>query len=81
LGTEAENFNGVKGSIVAFKNAIVSDFKRGRNSIEETKIEYVPDFLEAHIPKGWFDREGQSVTNIVSMSETIDSNTFNTFQS
>jgi replication factor A1 len=80
--TEAENFNGVKGSIVAVKNAIVSDFKRGRNlnAIEETKIEYEPDLTEAHIMKSWFDREGQNVTNIISMSKTIDSNTFNTFK-
>jgi replication factor A1 len=79
---EAENFNGVKGSIVAVKNAIVSDFKRGRNlnGIEETKIEYEPDLPEAHILKKWYDREGQNVTNIVSMSKTIDSNTFNTFK-
>jgi hypothetical protein len=57
LGTEAENFNGVKWVIVAVRNAIVSDFKRGRNSIEETKIEYVPDLTEVHILKGWSDRE------------------------
>jgi hypothetical protein len=74
------NFNGVKGSIVAVKNAIVSFFKRRRNSIEDTKIEYVPDLTEAHILKGWYDREGQKITNIISMSKTIDSKTFNTFQ-
>jgi replication factor A1 len=80
-GNEAESFNAIKGSIIAVKNALVGDFKgRTLKCVPNTTIEYDPDLPEAHILKGWYDREGQNATNVVSMSKTIDSNASNTFK-
>jgi replication factor A1 len=70
-GTEAESFNAIKGSIIAVKNALVGDFKgRTLKCVPNTTIEYDPDLPEAHILKGWYDREGLNATNVVSMSKT-----------
>jgi replication factor A1 len=80
-GTEAESFDAIKGSIIAVKNALVGDFKgRTLSCVQNTTIEYDPDLPEAHILKGWYDREGQKATNIVSMSKTTDLNASNTFK-
>ncbi len=80
-GSEAQNFNGVKGSVIAVKNALVGDFKgRTLSCVPNTTIEYNPDLPEAYNLKEWYDREGQNATYIVSMSKIMDSNASNTFK-
>ncbi|CAG2165033.1 unnamed protein product [Oppiella nova] len=55
---EAEEFAGCTGQVMAIKNAIVGDF-RGRtlSCAPNATLELDPDLPEAHILKGWYERE------------------------
>ncbi|KAF8786558.1 replication protein A 70 kDa DNA-binding subunit-like [Argiope bruennichi] len=58
-GKEAENFDGSLNPVVAVKGARVSDFNGKSLSVTmSSSMQINPDIKEAHVLKGWFEREG-----------------------
>ncbi|GIX74979.1 replication protein A 70 kDa DNA-binding subunit [Caerostris extrusa] len=58
-GKEAESFDGSLNPVVAVKGARVSDFNGKSLSVTMSSFMLInPDIKEAHVLKGWFEREG-----------------------
>ncbi|KAG8180228.1 hypothetical protein JTE90_016216, partial [Oedothorax gibbosus] len=58
-GKDAETFDGSSNPVVAVKGARVSDFNGKSLSVSmSSSMQINPDIKEAHILKGWFEREG-----------------------
>ncbi|GBM05833.1 Replication protein A DNA-binding subunit [Araneus ventricosus] len=58
-GKEAESFDGSLNPVVAVKGARVSDFNGKSLSVTmSSSMQINPDIKEAHVLKGWFEREG-----------------------
>ncbi|GFY04709.1 replication protein A 70 kDa DNA-binding subunit [Trichonephila clavipes] len=58
-GKEAESFDGTLFPVVAVKGARVSEFNgRSLSVTMSSSMQINPDIKEAHILKGWFEREG-----------------------
>lgn len=58
-GNEAEKFDGTSNPVVAVKAAKVSDFNgRSLSSTMSSTLQVNPDIKEAHLLKGWYEREG-----------------------
>ncbi|XP_035220738.1 replication protein A 70 kDa DNA-binding subunit-like [Stegodyphus dumicola] len=58
-GTDAEKFDGSMNPVVAVKGARVSDYNGRSLSVTMSSVLQInPDIKEAHMLKGWYDREG-----------------------
>lgn len=58
-GKEAESFDGTLFPVVAVKGARVSEFNgRSLSVTMSSSMQVNPDIKEAHVLKGWFEREG-----------------------
>lgn len=58
-GGEAEKFDGSLNPVVAVKGAKVSDFNgKSLSATMASTMQVNPDIKEAHLLKGWYDREG-----------------------
>ncbi|CAL1288199.1 unnamed protein product [Larinioides sclopetarius] len=61
-GKEAESFDGSLNPVVAVKGARVSDFNGKSLSVTmSSSMQINPDIKEAHVLKGWFEREGYNI--------------------
>lgn len=70
---EAEKFDGSSNPIVAVKGAKVSDFGgRSLSTLTSSVLQINPDIKEAHVLRGWFDREGRD-TESQSISGKVGS--------
>ena len=71
----AVDFNGKIGQVLAVKNAVVGDF-RGKTlgCVQSSIIELDADIPEAHIIKGWYDKETKAgpLKNIVALSKGLE---------
>ncbi|KAG8937310.1 Replication factor A protein 1 [Tulasnella sp. 418] len=62
-GKQAENFVAENQPVVAFKNVKIGDFGgRTLSLISTSTIHPNPDISEAHLLRGWFDREGHATS-------------------
>ena len=76
---EAEEFNAGFGQVLAVKNAMVGQFfGKTLSCVQGTVLQVDPDVTEAHILKGWFDREYASggLKNLIPLSKARDENSF-----
>lgn len=61
-GSDAEKFDGSLNPVVAVKGAKVSDFNgRSLSLTMSSTMQINPDIKEAHLLKGWYDREGCNI--------------------
>ncbi|KAL5017372.1 hypothetical protein ScPMuIL_006961 [Solemya velum] len=61
-GNEAEAFDGSGAPVIACKGARLSDYGgRSLSVLASSQLMINPDIREAHILRGWFDREGQNM--------------------
>lgn len=76
-GGEAQKFEASGNPIVAIKGAKVSDFNgRSLSCAMSSTLQINPDIKEAHVLKGWYDREGcnlevESISSKVGMSGSM----------
>ncbi|KAL4223084.1 60S acidic ribosomal protein P1 [Mactra antiquata] len=60
-GTDAENFNGSDNPVIACKGCRLSDWGgRSLSVLSSSQMIVNPDMREAHLLKGWWQREGQN---------------------
>ncbi|CAG2107340.1 unnamed protein product [Medioppia subpectinata] len=74
---EADGFCGVAGQVMAIKNAIVGEFNgKTLKCAANATTDLDPDLPEAHILKGWYDREmaGGGLKDIRALSKGSDGN-------
>ncbi|KAL8562549.1 hypothetical protein ACOMHN_045814 [Nucella lapillus] len=61
-GNEAVNFDGNNNPVLAVKGAKLSDFGgRSLSVMGSSQVMMNPDIREAHVLRGWYDREGSSM--------------------
>ncbi|XP_015920041.1 replication protein A 70 kDa DNA-binding subunit [Parasteatoda tepidariorum] len=61
-GSDAEKFDGTSNPVIAVKGARVSEFNGRTLSVSmSSSMQINPDIKEAHILKGWFEREGANM--------------------
>lgn len=72
-GNDAQKFDGNLNPVIAIKGAKVSDFNgRSLSVTMSSTMQINPDIREAHLLKGWFDREGCNLES-ESLSSKIGS--------
>ncbi|XP_076452897.1 replication protein A 70 kDa DNA-binding subunit-like isoform X2 [Babylonia areolata] len=61
-GNDAQNFDGSSNPVIAVKGARLSDFGgRSLSVLSSSQLVINPDIREAHVLRGWYDREGASM--------------------
>ncbi|KFM74172.1 Replication protein A DNA-binding subunit, partial [Stegodyphus mimosarum] len=76
-GTDAEKFDGSMNPIITVKGARVSDYNGRSLSVTMSSVLQInPDIKEAHMLKGWYDREGCNLEleSISSKSSAVSGN-------
>ncbi|KAL3856902.1 hypothetical protein ACJMK2_011608 [Sinanodonta woodiana] len=70
-GKEAESFDGSGNPVLAIKGARVSDWGgRSLSVLASSQLIINPDIREAHLLRGWYDREGSNMDFAGFKSET-----------
>ena len=61
-GSEAQSFDGSSNPVLAVKGVRLSDYGgRSASVLASSQMLINPDIREAHLLRGWYDREGQSL--------------------
>ncbi|XP_023218106.1 replication protein A 70 kDa DNA-binding subunit-like [Centruroides sculpturatus] len=73
-GADAEKFDSSDNPIIAVKGVRVSDFGgKSLSMISASLLQINPDIREAHILRGWYDREGAHITTQSLSNQTSGS--------
>ncbi|XP_041348869.1 replication protein A 70 kDa DNA-binding subunit-like [Gigantopelta aegis] len=71
-GSEASSFSGNNNPIIAVKGARLSDFGgRSLSVLASSQLIINPDIKEAHLLRGWFDRDGHRLDFDSYRSDTV----------